>query len=167
MRAYVGVGSNLGDRWAHLLQAARGLGSSPRVSVLRGSTVYENAPVGPPQPDYLNAVLELDTRLTAAGLHQLMRLVEEGAGRVRGERWGPRTLDLDLLLFGDEVIDVPGLRVPHPELAGRRFVLAPLAELCPELAVPGAGATVAALLAACPPHEMRAAGPYPLEPASG
>jgi 2-amino-4-hydroxy-6-hydroxymethyldihydropteridine diphosphokinase len=162
MRAYVGVGSNLGDRWAHLARAARGLRASPRVTVLRGSTVWETAPVGPPQPDYLNAVLELESGLTADGLHQLMRLVEDGAGRERSERWGARTLDLDLLLFGGERIETRELRVPHPALSRRRFVLAPLAELCPGCDVPGAGATVAELLAACPPHAMREVGPYPL-----
>lgn len=162
MRAYVGVGSNVGDRWAHLAQAVRGLRASPRVTVLRGSSVWETAPLGPPQPAYLNAVLELESGLPAEGLHQLLQLVEQGAGRVRGEKWGPRTLDLDLLLFGAEVIATPDLAVPHPGLRDRRFVLAPLAELCPEREVPGAGASVAALLLACPAHEMREAGPYPM-----
>jgi len=162
MRAFVGVGTNVGDRWGHLAQAARGLRASPRVAVVRGSQVWETAPAGPPQPDYLNAVLEVESGLPAGRLHQLMLLVEEGAGRVRRERWGPRTLDLDLLLYGSERIDTPDLRVPHPSLRERRFVLAPLAELCPDLPVPGAGATVAELLASSPPHRMREAGPYPL-----
>jgi 2-amino-4-hydroxy-6-hydroxymethyldihydropteridine diphosphokinase len=165
MRAYLGVGSNLGDRWGHLAQAARGLRSASGVDVLRASTVYETVPLGPPQPSYLNAVLEVESRLPAEKLHGLMQLVEQGAGRVRGERWGPRTLDLDLLLFGDEVIDLPDLKVPHPGLAGRRFVLAPLAELCPDFQVPGGLGTVAGLLAACPPagpDELRPTGPYPL-----
>ncbi len=163
MRAYVGVGSNLGDRWAHLAQAAKGLRASSGVSVLRASAVWETAPLGPPQPHYLNAVLELESRLAAGRLHELLRLVEDGAGRVREERWGPRTLDLDLLLFGEERVDTPDLQVPHPELARRRFVLQPLAELCPDLQVPGTGgATVAGLLAACPPAELREAGRYPL-----
>jgi 2-amino-4-hydroxy-6-hydroxymethyldihydropteridine diphosphokinase len=162
MRAYVGVGSNLGDRWSHLAQAARGLRASPRVAILRTSRVWETAPLGPPQPAYLNAVLEIESGLPASGLHRLMRLVEQGAGRERRERWGARTLDLDLLLFGEERIDTPELRVPHPSMRERRFVLAPLAELCPGCQVPGAGATVAELLAACPPHEMREAGAYPL-----
>jgi len=162
VRAYVGVGSNLGDRWGHLAQAARGLRAAAGVAVLRGSSVWETAPMGPPQPAYLNAVLELETRLPAGKLHTLLHLVEDGAARQRSERWGARTLDLDLLLFGGERIDLPDLQVPHPGLASRRFVLEPLAELCPELTVPGAGATVAALLAACPPHEMKPVGPYPL-----
>ncbi len=162
MLAYVGVGSNLGDRMGHLAQAAARLAASPRVGVLRGSTVWDTAPLGPPQPRYLNAVLELESALPAAGLHRLLHLVEDASGRVRGEKWGPRTLDLDLLLFGEERIDEPGLLVPHPALAERRFVLQPLAELCPGREVPGAGRTVAELLAACPPGDMAAAGPYPL-----
>jgi len=164
MRAYLGVGTNLGDRWAHLAAAVRGLRSSPRVTVLRASRVWETEPMGPPQPAYLNAVLELETRLGAEGLHELMRLVEDGAGRQRTEHWGARTLDLDLLLFGDEAIALPGLRVPHPGLPERRFVLVPLAELCPDRTVPGLGTTVAELLARCPGHGMRDAGPYPLGP---
>jgi len=162
MRAYVGVGSNLGDRWAHLAQAARGLRSSTRVSVLRASRVWDTAPMGPAQPRYLNAVLELETGLPVDGLHQLMVLVEDGEGRERRLRWGPRTLDLDLLLFGDAEVELPGLAVPHPGLRQRRFVLQPLAELCPDCPVPGLGATVAELLGACPPHDMVDAGPYPL-----
>jgi 2-amino-4-hydroxy-6-hydroxymethyldihydropteridine diphosphokinase len=162
LRAYVGVGSNLGDRWVHLAQAARGLRAAAGVAVLRGSSVWETAPLGPPQPAYLNAVLELETRLPAEKLHGLLHLVEDGAGRQRKERWGARTLDLDLLLFGEERIEAPDLQVPHPGLSSRRFVLEPLAELCPDRLVPGAGVTVAALLAACPPHEMKQLGPYPL-----
>lgn len=162
MRAYLGVGSNLGDRWGYLAQAGRALRASPRVTIMRASTVWETAPLGPPQPAYLNAVLEVESELPAEGLHRLMRLVEAGAGRERSERWGARTLDLDLLLFGADLIDTPDLRVPHPSLGERRFALAPLAELCPDCRVPGTGATVAQLLAACPPHEMREAGPYPL-----
>ena len=162
MRAYVGVGSNLGDRWAYLAQAAKGLRASSGVAVLRASTVWETAPMGPPQPHYLNAVLELESRLPAGRLHELLRLVEDGAGRVREGRWGPRTLDLDLLLFGGERVDTPDLQVPHPGLTARRFVLQPLAELCPDVEVPGAGATVAELLAACPPAELREAGRSPL-----
>jgi 2-amino-4-hydroxy-6-hydroxymethyldihydropteridine diphosphokinase len=162
MRAYLGVGTNLGDRWAHLAQAARGLRSSTRVTVLRASRVWDTAPMGPEQPRYLNAVLEVESGLSAEGLHQLMKLVEDGEGRVRQERWGPRTLDLDLLLFGDARLELPGLVVPHPGLPQRRFVLQPLVELCPDCVVPGVGATAAELLAACPPHDMRDAGLYPL-----
>ncbi len=162
MRAYVGVGSNLGDRWAHLAGAAVFLDRSPRVTVLRASRVYDTAPIGPPQPRYLNAVLEVDTELTAAAFHAVLQLAEKAAGRRRGGvRWTARTLDLDLLLFGDEVIRTPRLVVPHPGLVARRFVLAPLAELCPERVVPGTGRTVAQLLAALPREDLAPAGRYP------
>jgi 2-amino-4-hydroxy-6-hydroxymethyldihydropteridine diphosphokinase len=123
--------------------------------------VYDAEPIGPPQPRYLNAVLELDTSLTPAALHALLRQVELAAGRRRGPRWGPRALDLDLLLYEGLTLRTPALTVPHPAIAARRFVLAPLAELCPDLAVPGTGATVAGLLTAAPPLDLSLAGPYP------
>jgi 2-amino-4-hydroxy-6-hydroxymethyldihydropteridine diphosphokinase len=162
MRAYVAVGSNLGDRWAHLALAARGLRATPGVAVVRASRVHETAPMGPPQPSYLNAVLELETTLGPERLLAALQAVERAALRLRDVRWGPRTLDLDLLLHGDAVVRKEALTVPHPGLASRRFVLAPLAELCPDRAVPGAGGTVATLLAAAPPHEMSVVGVYPL-----
>jgi 2-amino-4-hydroxy-6-hydroxymethyldihydropteridine diphosphokinase len=130
--------------------------------VVRASHVWDNAPVGPEQPRYLNAVLEIESELPAIALHTLLHLVEDAAGRVRAQPMGPRTLDLDLLLYGDHAVEGPGLTVPHPRLAERRFVLEPLAELCPELVVPRRGATVEALLRACPGHDMLPAGPYPL-----
>jgi 2-amino-4-hydroxy-6-hydroxymethyldihydropteridine diphosphokinase len=163
VRAYVGVGSNLGDRWANLALAASMLRRSPRVAVLRASRVYDTAPIGPPQPRYLDAVLELETELPPRALHAVLRMVENAAGRRRtGERWGARTLDLDLLLYGDEVIVQRTLRVPHPELTVRRFVLAPLAELCPDRIVPGTARTVAELLARAPPDDVVAVGLYPV-----
>lgn len=162
MRAYVGVGSNLGDRWAHLASAATFLDRSPRVSVLRASRVYDTAPIGPPQPRYLNAVLEVETELTARGLHAVLQMAENAAGRRRDQRWGARTLDLDLLLFDEEIIVTPRLRVPHAELTVRRFVLAPLAELCPDRVIPGTARTVAELLARAPRDEVLAVGLYPL-----
>ena len=162
MRAFVGVGSNLGDRWANLGLAARTLAGTPRVAVVRASRVWETAPLGPPQPRYLNAVLELDTLLPPRALLSALQAAEALARRARGLRWGPRTLDLDLLLQGDLRLAGPGLTLPHPGLAERRFVLAPLAELAPDLVVPGAGRTVAALLAAAPPWELAPVGRYPL-----
>ena len=146
MRAYVGVGSNLGDRWSRLAQAARGLRATPSVAVVRGSRVYDNAPVGPPQPRYLNAVLELETELPPRALLAALRAVEQEGGRVPGARWGARTLDLDLLLHGAQVVRDADLVVPHPGLVTRRFVLAPLAELAPDLVVPGLGQRVVDLL---------------------
>jgi 2-amino-4-hydroxy-6-hydroxymethyldihydropteridine diphosphokinase len=162
MRAYVGVGTNLGDRWGHLAQAARELRATPRVAVLRASRIYETAPLGPPgQGSYLNAVLELETALDPERLLQVLQGVEARALRRRTVHWGPRTLDLDLLLYGDRVVRTPALTVPHPAMASRRFVLAPLAELCPDCQVPGAGASVSELLARAPPHEMTVVGIYP------
>ncbi len=164
MRAYVGVGSNLGDRWANLGLAARAFRAEPRVALVRASRVWDSAPVGPPQPRYLNAVLELETRMPATALHALLQLAERAAGRRRdGVRWSARTLDLDLLLFGDEVIHrSPTLIVPHPRLVSRRFVLAPLAELCPDRVIPCTGQTVAQLLASAPPADLFPAGLYPV-----
>jgi len=162
VRAFVGVGSNLGDRWAHLAHAGRALRASHGVALVRASRVFDAAPLGPPQPRYLNAALELETGLPVLELLDLLQRIEQTGGRVRGhERWGPRTLDLDLLLYDDEVVRVPRLVVPHPGLAVRRFVLAPLAELCPDRIVPGTGRTVAQLLALVPPEDVRAAGLYP------
>lgn len=163
MRAYVAVGSNLGDRWAHLAHAARALRASPRVALLRASRVWDTAPVGPPQPRYLNAALELEVACDAGALLATLQGIERSAGRRRGgPRWSARTLDLDLLLFADRVIREPRLVVPHPALAARRFVLAPLAELCPAREVPGTGRTVAALLAAAAADDAVPAGLYPL-----
>lgn len=131
------------------------------MALLRASRVWDTAPVGPPQPRYLNAALELEVELQPRPLYELLRRIEAAAGRRRDLRWGPRTLDLDLLLFEDRVIRTPALVVPHAGVTDRRFVLAPLAELCPELVVPGTGRTVAELLAQAPPADVRAVGIYP------
>lgn len=163
MRAYVAVGSNLGNRWASLALAARALRAAPGVAIVKASRVWDTEPVGPPQPRYLNAVLELETLSTPAALHRVLQEAERAAGRRRASevRWGARTLDLDLLLHGDAVLRTPTLTVPHPELARRRFVLLPLSELCPGREVPGTGSTVAELLSRAPPLELRLAGLYP------
>lgn len=131
-RAFLALGSNLGDRLA-LLQAA--VSSLPDVVAV--SPVYETEPVGGPggQGRYLNAVVELDTALRPYELLSAARAAEAAAGRVRVERWGPRTLDVDVLLVGDEVVDEPDLTVPHPRMWERGFVLVPLADLAPELVV--------------------------------
>jgi 2-amino-4-hydroxy-6-hydroxymethyldihydropteridine diphosphokinase len=162
MRAYVAVGSNLGDRWARLVLAVRALREAPGVAVLRASRVWDAAPIGPPQPRYLNAVLELETTRTPPALLGILREIERVAGRRRDLRWGPRTLDLDLILFGDLVVCTPELSVPHPETCRRRFVLAPLAELRPDLPVPGTGSTVARLLEKAPELDVAPIGGYPL-----
>ena len=129
MRAFLGVGSNLGDRERHLRDA---IAAMPDVVAV--SPLYETDPVGgPEQGPYLNAVVELDTERSPRELLDLCRILEEAAGRVRIERWGPRTLDVDVLLVGDLVVDEPDLRVPHPRLRERAFVLVPLADLAPDL----------------------------------
>lgn len=131
-RAYLGIGSNLGDRLAHLQAAVDSLALEPGITVVDVSPVYETAPVGgPAQGDYLNAVVALDTELDARALLEAGRRAEAAEHRVREERWGPRTLDVDVLLVGDERVDEPDLQVPHPRLGERAFVLAPLADLDP------------------------------------
>jgi len=146
-RAYVGLGANLGDRERTLRAAVHALDSQDAVEVVAVSTLRETEPVGVgDQPPFLNGVVALDTSLGAGDLLERLRAVEERFGRVRipGEH-GPRTLDLDLLLYGDSTIDEPELVVPHPRLHERRFVLEPLAELAPGLVIPGRG-TVESLL---------------------
>jgi 2-amino-4-hydroxy-6-hydroxymethyldihydropteridine diphosphokinase len=143
VRAFVGLGSNLGDRRAHLVRAVEGL-----PDVVAVSRLYETEPVGGPpgQGPYLNLVVELDTELGPRGLLGVARRLEEGAGRQRGARFGPRTLDVDVLLVGDQVVEDEDLVVPHPRMWQRRFVVEPLAELAPELVSPearkGAGGEV-------------------------
>jgi 2-amino-4-hydroxy-6-hydroxymethyldihydropteridine diphosphokinase len=163
MRAYLGVGTNLGDRWKYLALAARELRGTPGVAVVRASHVYENdAQGGPPgQPRFLNAVLEIQTSQPPERLLATAQAVERAALRRRETRWGPRTLDIDLLLYGDVHVETPRLTLPHPRLAMRRFVLLPLSELCPDREIPGTGAAVAELLRAAPPHPMRRAGLFP------
>jgi 2-amino-4-hydroxy-6-hydroxymethyldihydropteridine diphosphokinase len=131
--AYLGLGSNLGDRLAHLQAAVDGLSATPDVRVVAVSRVYETTPVGgPPQGDYLNAVVAVDTALDARALLHVAQRLEQQEERVRTERWGPRTLDVDVLLVGDVRVSEPDLVVPHPRLDERAFVLVPLADLARE-----------------------------------
>jgi 2-amino-4-hydroxy-6-hydroxymethyldihydropteridine diphosphokinase len=140
-RVYVGLGANLGDRERTVRSAVDALAGEPGIEVLAVSTLRETEPVGVgEQPRYLNGVAELETSLEARDLLDRLLVVEQRFGRVRVPgAHGPRTLDLDLLLYGEEAIDEPGLCVPHPRLHERRFVLEPLAELAPGLVVPGRG----------------------------
>jgi 2-amino-4-hydroxy-6-hydroxymethyldihydropteridine diphosphokinase len=131
-RALLALGSNLGDRVAHLQGAVDGLAAADGVDVVAVSAVYETDPMGPDQPDYLNAVVAVDTTRTPRELLELGQALEAAAERVRLERWGPRTLDVDVLFVGDLVVDEPDLVVPHPGVAERPFVLAPLADVAPE-----------------------------------
>ena len=143
--AYIGLGSNLGDRQAMIA------GALERLRPRRVSAVIETDPVGrTDQPRFLNAVAELETSLDPDALLRRLLELEGELGRVRAERWGPRTIDLDLLLYEDRRVDSETLSVPHPELHRRRFVLQGLAELCPDRTVPGLGRTVRELLEASP-----------------
>ena len=133
-RAYVALGSNLGDRVAHLQNAVDALAAAAGVAVAAVSRVYETTPVGgPPQDAYLNAVVAIDTDLDPHALLALGQEIERAAERVRVERWGPRTLDVDVLLFDDLRLDDPDLTIPHPRMWERGFVLAPLRDVAPAL----------------------------------
>jgi len=147
VRATIGLGSNLGDREANLRQALEHLAQTPETAVVRASSLYDTEPVGvEEQPHFLNAVAQLETQLTAQQLLWNLKLIERRLGRVRTQRWGPRTIDLDLLLYEDLVLDEDDLQIPHPELAKRSFVLVPLVELDPLLVHPATGETMLALL---------------------
>ena len=146
--AYIGMGANLGDREATLDDARAQLDATPGIEVRRHSSLYVTAAVGySDQPDFLNAVAELETDLGPRQLLDCLHRIEQGLGRVRSFRDAPRTCDLDLLLFDRCVLEAPGITVPHPRMAERRFVLEPLAELDPLIVLPD-GRAVADLLAA-------------------
>lgn len=138
VRAFLGLGSNLGDRWAHLRRAVDQLRAGSRAAVTAVSSVYESEPVGGPegQGPYLNVVVELALGAAADPFRLLeeCRRLEAAAGRVRAARWGPRTLDADVVWIDGVVLDDPELTVPHPRWRERKFVMAPLAELAPDLA---------------------------------
>jgi len=144
--AYLGLGSNQGDRPAMLQEALTRLEASRRVRVRKQSSLYETAPVGvTEQPWFLNLVAEVDTDLLPPQLLDLVLAVERGLGRVRTQRWGPRTIDIDILLYADLAMTTPTLVIPHPEMTRRRFVLEPLVEIGPDVRLPG-GQRVASFL---------------------
>lgn len=149
--AFIGLGSNLDDPRQQVARALRELAELPDTTLAAQSSLYRSAPMGPPdQPAYINAVARLETRLAPEALLDALQAIEARHGRLRGdERWGPRTLDLDILLYADVRIDNPRLQVPHPGLAERNFVLQPLAEIAPDLDIPGLG-PLRDLLARCP-----------------
>ena len=146
VRVWVGLGANLGDPVATLHEAFEALAEMPHTRLVARSAAYRSAPVDAAGPDFINAVAELATRLAPRTLLRELQAIEQRHGRERPYRNAPRTLDLDLLLYGDEVIATPTLTVPHPRLHQRAFVLAPLAEIAPRLAIPGHG-PVSGLLA--------------------
>jgi 2-amino-4-hydroxy-6-hydroxymethyldihydropteridine diphosphokinase len=158
--AYVGLGANLGDPAGQIAEALSRLAAAEEVEVAAVSTFYRNPPLGPPdQPWYVNAVARVRTRLTAEELFRVLQQLEVSLGRTRGERWGPRVLDLDLLLYGGEVILTPELQVPHPEMHRRAFVLVPLAEIAPEAWHPVLERRVADLLKELAPGDLEVLQP--------
>ncbi len=153
---YVGLGSNEGDRERHLVTALEALSRIDAVAVLRCSSLFDSAPVGPPQPRYLNAVVALDCGLSAQRLLTILQRIELDLGRRRDAvRWGPRTIDLDILLWDGEVIADANLQVPHLELHKRRFALEPLVELAPDLKHPVLGTSMKELLTRLDPQDVR------------
>jgi 2-amino-4-hydroxy-6-hydroxymethyldihydropteridine diphosphokinase len=137
---YIGLGSNLDKPSEQVERAFEVLRAVPEIRLLSRSSLYSSGPIGPvDQPDYVNAVAKISTTLDARALLGVLKKIERLRGRKRGVRWGPRVIDLDLLLFGDEEIDELNLKVPHPGIAERNFVLLPLAEVAPGLVVPGLG----------------------------
>jgi 2-amino-4-hydroxy-6-hydroxymethyldihydropteridine diphosphokinase len=148
--AYIGLGSNLDDPLRQLQQACQQLAACDSITILATSSFYCSPPMGPQdQPDYLNAVMAIRTVLPPLALLHQLHIIENHHQRVRLQRWGARTLDLDLLLYGQEIVNTPELTVPHMGLAERAFVLYPLYEIAPNLDIPGKGA-IQALLRHCP-----------------
>lgn len=136
--AYLGLGSNIGNRLQHLRSAVDALAADPHTQVTKRSAVYESEPEGPSQEGFCNAVVEIETELDPNGLLALCQQVENSLGRVRTKRWGPRTIDIDILLYDDLVVDEdqPNLKIPHPRMWTREFVCVPLAEVAPADSIP-------------------------------
>lgn len=145
-RSAIALGSNLGDSLSILQEALKILAQTPSVTLQAQSSWYQTAAVGPPQPDYINGCALLDVELTPQELLNSLLKIEAQFGRIRRERWGPRTLDLDLLLFDDLILETPTLQLPHPEMTQRAFVLVPLAEIAPHWIEPTSGKAIAQLV---------------------
>ncbi len=147
MLSAISLGSNLGESLSILESALKNLDQTPGITVKAKSSWYQTAPVGPPQPDYLNGCAILEVQLSPQELLKTLLGIERQFGRVRLEHWGPRTLDLDLLLFEKLILDSPTLQIPHPRMTQRAFVLMPLAEIAPHWIEPVSGMAIAQLLA--------------------
>jgi 2-amino-4-hydroxy-6-hydroxymethyldihydropteridine diphosphokinase len=153
--AYLGLGSNLDNPLQHLHNAVQDIAASAEIQQKALSPLYQSEPVGPAnQPDYINAVMHIETTLTPLALLHKLQTIENLHGRIRNERWGARTLDLDILLYDDQIINLAELSVPHPEMTKRSFVLRPLADIAPsDLVIPGHG-NLLELLTACPQNGL-------------
>ncbi len=155
MQVFIGLGSNLADPVEQVTTAVKALQLLPDTKVIQSSSLYASPPMGPQdQPDYTNAVVALDTTLSAHDLLDQLQEIEQQHGRERKRHWGERTLDLDLLIYGDRIIDDERLQVPHPGMPLRSFVLYPLQEVAPELMIPGMG-TIGQLCTQCPLDGLR------------
>jgi len=150
---HIGLGSNLGDREQNLLLAAQALSRIDAVSLLRRSTLFDSAPVGPRQPRFLNAVVEVECDLPPERLLTILKQIEVDLGRTPGERWGPRPIDLDILLWGSTIVASPSLQIPHLHLHQRRFALEPLCQLVPGAKHPVLGVTLQELLRSVPAQD--------------
>lgn len=147
---YLGLGSNLDSPLENLRSARAAIAGETRICEIAFSNFYQSPPMaGMNQPDYINAVMAIETDLTALELLATMQKIENQHGRIRSQRWGARTLDIDILLFGDEILDLPDLKIPHYGMAERAFVLQPLFEIAPDLEIPTLG-NIAKLVARCP-----------------
>lgn len=151
--AYIGLGSNLEYPLAQVERAFSELADIANTALVARSALYSSRAVGPEQPDYINAVALLDTQLVPLALLDALQAIEQAHQRVRTQHWGPRTLDLDLLLYADQTIQHERLNVPHPYLTQRSFVLYPLADITPDLRLPD-GTPLAGLLSRCPADEL-------------
>lgn len=155
--AYIGLGSNIDNPVSQLMSALNALNSHPRIGLKAVSSFYRNPPMGPQdQPDFVNGVVEIETDLSPEALLDVLIGIEDAHGRARNvKRWGPRSLDLDLLIYDEEIIETDRLTVPHPGIPDRSFVLKPLAEIAPDLVIPGMG-SVEHLLEDCDTYWMDA-----------
>ena len=148
-RVYIGIGSNLGDRKANSLEAIDRVSKLPGTRIVRASSLYESEPLGDAKTWFVNSVIEIETEFPPDELLKKLKAIEKAMGRkrVKGKRWGSRVIDLDILLSNQDVVEKRSLRIPHPEMHKRRFVLLPLAELAPHVVHPQLGQSVSALLA--------------------